>query len=476
MPLFGSPNIPQLEAKRDIQGLIKALAFKDAAVRLAAVEALTPLKDPAAVEPLAGLLRDDSPAIRQAAVIALADRGGFRVVEPLVGALQDRDPDVRATAAPAVYRRLMTDPDQDARRATAAALGRIRDVNAVEALTKAVMDADEDVRVASVRALQAIGDVRAVAPLIVVLAHEQVRGKSDGRSSLAVERAASQALDVLCNAAAIGPLQAALEHDDTEVRELAVRRLAHIGSPAVADCLTASLKDKTPAIRRAAARGLSEIGWNPPNDDTGAHYWVELREWRHAGECGKTAVPLLVSAFETEDALERAEIIAALARLGWYPMDATATAAHFWAAQSRWDKCIEIGETAIEALDSILRSAPNWRDRVGAAGALATLNARRSAPFAHLDLVQQALAVLDGRGTDDDKHETFDTLLAEQHQFDPAAGESVEWCTCGYPASKVRVDGLREPLADLLGVEKSSMNATTYYCPNCDTRRATVAA
>lgn len=476
MALFGPPNIPQLEAKRDIQGLIKALGCKDATVRLAAIGALAPFKDPAAVEPLTELLRDKSPAIRGAAVLALSTRGGLRVVEPLIGALDDRDPDVRAAAAPAVYRRLMSDPDQDTRRATAAALGRRRDVNAVEPLIKAVMDADEDVRVASIRALQGIGDARAVAPLVVLLAQEQARGKADGRSSPALERAASGALDVLCDASAIEPLRIALEHDDTEVRELVIRRLAHIGSPAVADCLAASLKDEAAAIRRAAARGLSDIGWQPTRDDTGARYWVALREWRRAGECGKAAVPLLVSAFETEGAAEASEIIAALANLGWYPAEASATAGRFWAAQSRWDKCVAIGEPAIEALDAVLRSAPNWRDRVGAAGALATLNARRSAPFAHLDLIQQVLAVMDGRGTDDDKHETFDTLLAEQHQFDPAAGESVEWCTCGYPASKVLVDGHREPLADLLGVEKSSLNATTYYCPNCDTRRATVAA
>jgi len=39
----------------------------------------------------------------------------------------------------------------------------------------------------------------------------------------------------------------------------------------------------------------------------------------------------------------------------------------------------------------------------------------------------------------------------------------------------VRRDALREPLTDLLGFEPSSGNATTYYCPSCDTRRTTVA-
>ena len=151
MPLFGPPNIAQLEAKRDTQGLIKALGFKDAAIRMAAADALAPLKDPMAVEPLVGLLGDEHPGVRRAAVAALSARGGFRVVEPLVSALEDRDPEVRATARTAVYRRLMTDPDQDARRAATAALGRIRAGDAVETLIKATIDADEGVRVAAIR-------------------------------------------------------------------------------------------------------------------------------------------------------------------------------------------------------------------------------------------------------------------------------------------------------------------------------------
>ena len=99
MPLFGPPNIPQLEAKRDAQGLIKALSYKDPSIRVAAAGALAPLKDPLAVEPLVALLKDDYPPVRGAAVAALAARGGGRVVEPLVAALEDPDFDVRAAAA-----------------------------------------------------------------------------------------------------------------------------------------------------------------------------------------------------------------------------------------------------------------------------------------------------------------------------------------------------------------------------------------
>lgn len=474
MPLFGPPDIPQMEAKRDAQGLIKALAFKDAAIRMAAAQALAPLKDPLAVEPLAGLLRDDHPGVRRAAVAALAARGGFRVVEPLVSALEDRDADVRATAATAVYRRLMTDADTETRRATAAALGRIRAVEAVEPLVKAIMDPDETVRVASIKALQAIGDVSAVMPLIIVLAHEQVRQKSTGRSSLAVERATSQALDGLCTEAAIEPLQSALKHDDADVREIAIRRLARIASPRVTGFLVGYLRDKDPAIRRSAARGLAETGWQPPADETGARYWAALREWRRCAECGSAGIPVLVASYEGVDDLERTDIVDALIQLGWKPKEPSAVAAQYWAAQGQWSKCVEMGELAVEALDGALRRAPRWRDRVAAAAALAELNQPRTVPFARPDLVQRALALLDGDGSDDDKRGLLEALLADERQFDPGP-ESVEWCKCGYPAARVRKNGLRTPLVDLLGGEPGSGNSTTYYCPSCDTRRTTVA-
>jgi HEAT repeat protein len=474
MPLFGPPDIHQLEAKRDAQGLIKALSFKDPAIRMAAAEALGPLKDPLAVEPLVGRLKDENPGVRRAAVVALAARGGHRVVEPLVAILEDTNFDVRATAATAVYRRLMTDADAETRRATAAALGRLRVADAVGPLAKATMDSDETVRVASIKALQAIRDLSAIVPLIIVLAHEQVRQKSSGRSSLPVERATSQALDTLCDEHGIEALQTAMRHEDADVREIAVRRLARIQSPLVTESLVGALADKNPIIRRAAARGLTEFKWAPPADEAGVRYWAALREWRRCAECGAVAIPVLVAYLDTVDALERADIMTALIRLNWQPKEANAAAAQYWAARGQWDKCVAIGEPAVHALDTVLRSAPKWRDRVAAAGALAAMDQPRTAPFARLDLVQRAIAILDGPDCGEGRRDQLETLLADEGQLDRAK-QSVEWCTCGYPSGRVRMDGLYEPITDLLGFEKSSDSTRTYYCPSCDTRRTTIA-
>ncbi|HEY5486791.1 MAG TPA: HEAT repeat domain-containing protein [Candidatus Limnocylindrales bacterium] len=475
MPLFGPPNVAQLEAKGDVQGLIKALLYKDAAVRVAAAEALTPLKHPTAVDPLAAALRDENPSVRKACVGALAARGGLRVVNPLVGALQDPDPNVRSAAAAAVYRRLMTDPDQDARRETIMALGKVRPADAVEPLIKAIMDADEGVRVAAIKSLQAVGDVRAIPSLVVVLAHEQVRQKATGLSSPNVERAATAALDALCDPKAIEPLKISLAHDDADVREIAVRRLAKIGTPQVADCLVASLSDEDPVIRRSAARGLQEIGWQPPANLVGANYWAALREWRRCGECGPDAIPVLTSAFHHSDAMEQSEIVASLVQVGWLPDEANDMAAHYWVSQRRWDKCLEIGEPAAGALDIFVRNADIWRERVAASITLAEIGQPRPYPFHRLDLVRDALAILDGEGTAEEKRYALEGFLAHAGMYKPNAHERVEYCRCGYPAARVRRDGLREPLTEILGFENAGANSTTYYCPSCDTRRITVA-
>ena len=217
------------------------------------------------------------------------------------------------------------------------------------------------------------------------------------------------------------------------------------------------------------------MGWSPKNNELGARYWAALRDWRRCADCGKSAIPLLVTSFETVDALERNDILGALAHLNWAPEEATATTAHYWAFRGKWERCIEIGAPAVEALDSVLRTDPKWRQRVAAAGALAALGEARSTPFARVDLIRQAMDIIDGEGDGTFKRMSLEMMLAEEHEYDPGAGERVEWCRCGYPASRVRSDALREPLTDLLGFEQSASNATTYYCPSCDTRRVTVA-
>jgi len=258
------------------------------------------------------------------------------------------------------------------------------------------MDPDETVRITVIKALQSIGDVGAVAPLVVVLAHEQVRHKSTGRSSLAVERAAATALDALCDESAVESLETALKHDDADVREIAVRRLARIASPRVIDPLVTSLQDEDPVIRRAAARGLAEIQCRRRPTRRA------FATTRHCGSGAAARVRRSRPADASVFVRPRRPAGTIRHHRGAGPAEMEADRGRlddrlFLGGAGPLDKCTELGEPAVEALDGILRSAPKWRDRAGAAATLAGMDQPRSAPFTNLDLVQRSLAILDGK-------------------------------------------------------------------------------
>ena len=130
----------------------------------------------------------------------------------------------------------------------------------------------------------------------------------------------------------------------------------------------------------------------------------------------------------------------------------------------------------MEPLGTVMRSAPKWRDRIAAAGALVTLGQTPDAPCDRLTLVERALALLDAEGDDKSKRTALEAFLTEERLIGKRSVQEVTWCDCGYPAARVRKDGLQELMADLLAFEKTSGDGKTYYCPNCDTRRAVPAA
>ena len=128
MPLFGPPDVRSLRAKRDVNGLCKALGYQGRAPKTEAAR------------------------VRWEAAQSLGAIADVRAVGPLIAVLDDQDKDVRE--------------------ASIQALGKIGDTRAVEPLIVALKDQDRGVRIASVQALGKIGDVRAVDPLITALDHD----------------------------------------------------------------------------------------------------------------------------------------------------------------------------------------------------------------------------------------------------------------------------------------------------------------
>jgi HEAT repeat protein len=92
MPIFGSPNIENLEKRGDFKGLIEALNYQeDPDVRGAAVLALGRIGGQNTFEPICSALQDDNKSVRARAAEALGTLGEYHAVGPLIGALEGSD-------------------------------------------------------------------------------------------------------------------------------------------------------------------------------------------------------------------------------------------------------------------------------------------------------------------------------------------------------------------------------------------------
>jgi HEAT repeat protein len=136
MPMFGPPNIVKLQQKRNIDGLIKALSYKDSDVRFAAAFAVGRIGDPRAIPPLTTALNDENLNVREAAAIALGEIGDPQAIPALITALNDKDSNVRRLAV--------------------RALGEIGDPQAIPPLITALNDQNQDVRKAAAGALDTL--------------------------------------------------------------------------------------------------------------------------------------------------------------------------------------------------------------------------------------------------------------------------------------------------------------------------------
>jgi HEAT repeat protein len=231
VPLFGPPDVAQLTAKRDVQGLIKALGYHgDSSVRRAAAVALGELGDARAVDPLVIALKNpdwehdwhDTAAVADALV-----RLGAPSIGPLIGALAWHSKVVRVTAAGAL-----------------ASFGR----QAVQPLVELLGDADLETRETAGEILADIG-ADALDDLIKALSDELI-----GR-----RQRAARVLGEIGDPRAVEPLTRALMDPMAGVRQTAAKSLGEIADPRAAGALAAVLSDSDLAVRKAAALALAEM-------------------------------------------------------------------------------------------------------------------------------------------------------------------------------------------------------------------------
>ena len=233
-----NPDIMSMEEKRDIQGLIRALKNEDYLVRKDAAIALKKVGDETAVESLIESMKyekwqDDYTvliAVRENSAEALGIIGDKRAIQPLIGTL-------------------IEDSDEEVRWKAAAALGKLNDESAVDALIAALKDKSWAVRRNATIALGDIGDEKGYEPLL----------SSINDKDWHVRKYAAIALGKIGDERAIDPLVKALNDEDSDVRWKSILALGKIGTPAVKPLLNAFETDEW-QVRGRVAEVLGNIG------------------------------------------------------------------------------------------------------------------------------------------------------------------------------------------------------------------------
>jgi HEAT repeat protein len=186
--------------------MLEALQKDSPAVRIAALDTLERVADPATYPEVAKLLRDGSASVRAAAVEAATRCGGRRAVPELLKALKDTSWEVR--------------------RAAAKALGFIGETSAVPGLCDLLHDPDHDVREAGIMALGQIGDMSALAALVTGLLDEERTVRNLAQATLRkLNKDWEQAAQVQ---EVLPAIQSALSHPDYWVRYSATQLLEQL--------------------------------------------------------------------------------------------------------------------------------------------------------------------------------------------------------------------------------------------------------
>lgn len=188
--------------------------------------------------------------------------------------------------------------DAQVRREALEALVRIGDKAVVDALEHTLEQHEERaVREVAVEGLARIGSQAAREVLLRAL---------ERHSDLRVRQAAARALGHLGERRAVAGLVAKVTSEDEaqDVRLAAIEALGAIGDARAIEPLLQALR--VWELRRAAAKALARLDWQPARDETAVHYWLALEQWDKLAALGDIAIATLV------------EILKESARLGAY--------------------------------------------------------------------------------------------------------------------------------------------------------------
>lgn len=374
---------------RAFEPLVALLGDPQAAVRQAAVGALSSIGHPALQARVAGLLRSPSPAVRESAARIAGYFGYGECAGALLELCADGDESVRRAAVEHLVH--LDDPRTadalaavlasgtgTARAAAARALARLAPGDAAPLLSRALADPDLWVRYYAARSAGSLR-LAPAAPRLVELAL--------GDPAVPVRIAAAEALGTIGTPQAVAALCTVAGDADPEPRRAALGALARTGSPAALPVLRAAVAGDDPEARRttvdalspkaaaALAAGLARAAGETRDEEDAAAIAFALLRGGSAGTvhtlCRLAAEPRL-----------RGCCVQALARVPEPLLDVLAQALR------------EDGEAAREAVVEALAHVPPPRAERMAAAALADPSpaVRRGAELALLRLDLRATA------------------------------------------------------------------------------------
>lgn len=240
--------------------VLRDLRSPDEEVRRLAVERLTDLAPPPALEALVETLGDPSWRVRKAAIERLSTAPErSQAVAALVEALADGDNPGRRNAALEALTRCGTAalpalveasfaPDVDVRKQVVDALAGIADEAATQRLVSLLADPDANVRGAAADALGAIGEQSALQPLLRTIAGDEEK---------LVRLSALRALARLEASVPVAALESALS--DPLLRSAAYAVLGTGDDPAAVDVLIKGLGEAARSAREAAMEALVRL-------------------------------------------------------------------------------------------------------------------------------------------------------------------------------------------------------------------------
>jgi HEAT repeat protein len=266
--------------------LVPLLGDQESVVRMAAIDALGELGDPAAAAGLAPKLESDSPTERAASVRALSRLPAGSLIAPLRSRLAEGTPEALVLPALAVLGRTRVEPcdarilelatssNGALRRAALRAVAPIPGAGAEVVLLRALADRDTGQQIEALELLVERGGDRVLVTLIALL------GVADSLRYHVI-----RALGRLGLAGAAGPLEALFAsaplHEQLEILA-SLGRLAH---PASRGFLAAQVESAHPEIGRAAAPGFAALAI--PGDLALLQRMANSPDWVLRGEAAR---------------------------------------------------------------------------------------------------------------------------------------------------------------------------------------------